>query len=423
VASLANQATVLIKLIFRIDDLAPSPTLLTSVATVSTSANDTNTANDVATATVPVPQPPAAELSAFARIPYPVELRGGAFSDSLSFAFGVKNDGPGVATHVLLTFSLPPGIMFQLAPPGPNASLHCGRPAPDTITCAFNLASGGIGAQYIVRAAIPPGTADGTIFDASVKLTYPGDSNADDDVATISKCVQANYCAAGPCNANVAVECPDTGDPCATCNPITGACRATGVSCDDGDACTLDDRCYEGTCTHNSTVMCRSTTCMPKACEHATGECMQSAPTPDLPECAFPPKPPHDEDAGTEHEADASAGMPHDAGAGGTTAGADAAIADAGTSGGGTSHHGKGVKTRDAGSRGRAVMDAGVVMPTNDGCACRVHAGTRAPSRSSSFTLLGLLAVLRLRRRHSSAALSARSAQRAASLDDDCAAR
>ena len=107
-----------------------------------------------------------------------------------------------------------------------------------------------------------------------VTVASDNDPNAANDSATVSKCVQADYCQAGPCNGNVAAACPDT--PCGSCNPVTGLCAArTGTRCDDGNLCTQDDFCSGGECQSGSAVTCPPAgVCQEQGmCDPATGEC------------------------------------------------------------------------------------------------------------------------------------------------------
>jgi hypothetical protein len=405
VPALASQGAVPIKLYFMIDDLAPSPTLLTSVAAVATSANDANSANDSATAIVPMPPSEVADLSARAQLVYPDDIFGNNM-DGAGFGFGVMNNGPGTARHVLITITFPHDIEpHPYVGRGLTTTQGCGPRVGDTVTCWFQSIAAAGSRSVVFLGALPTGLADGTTFDASLSTTYDGDSMHDNDSASITKCVQADRCAAGPCNAGVAVDCPDTGDPCTACNPVTGRCISPrGTPCDDGDACTLGDRCVGGRCSPSSSVQCRSTTCMPKQCDPESGECVQTAPTPDLPECAFPPKP-SDDDAGADTDKpDAAAGHPRRIDAGTHAADAaieDASAADSGATHGGAGHEGATHHTRDAGP-GHATVDAGSAARTDAGCACRVSSTASATHAPGFWAGLTLLATQHLRRKRRS---------------------
>ncbi|MCB9788358.1 MAG: hypothetical protein H6744_16885 [Deltaproteobacteria bacterium] len=73
--------------------------------------------------------------------------------------------------------------------------------------------------------------------------------------------------------------CTEDDDPCTqvACDPATGLCAATvlgGQACDDGDACSLDDRCDdEGACRGQPRDCSDQNPCSIDACAAATGLC------------------------------------------------------------------------------------------------------------------------------------------------------
>lgn len=76
------------------------------------------------------------------------------------------------------------------------------------------------------------------------------------------------------CVAGTPVSCSALDDVCntGTCDPTTGACKATpktnGTACDDGNACTKTDGCTAGKCTGSNSVTCTAI----DQC-HAVGVC------------------------------------------------------------------------------------------------------------------------------------------------------
>lgn len=68
------------------------------------------------------------------------------------------------------------------------------------------------------------------------------------------RCTTGDACTAGSCGASGVVACapPDACHEAGVCEPGTGKCtyaaKPEGVACDDGDACTLQDRCTGGAC-------------------------------------------------------------------------------------------------------------------------------------------------------------------------------
>ena len=95
-----------------------------------------------------------------------------------------------------------------------------------------------------------------------------GDGCTDDDL-----CDGAGACTGSP------IDCSPLGGPClaAVCDPATRACVVTpavdGAACDDGDACTTEDACDAGLC-RGTPIACGGTRCAPEACDPGTGSCV-----------------------------------------------------------------------------------------------------------------------------------------------------
>ena len=110
-------------------------------------------------------------------------------------------------------------------------------------------------------------------------------------------CTRDDVCAEGACS-GVQVDCDD-GDPCTLdgCDGESGACTSLqspdlcpepgcpdapdcalesceGVSCDDGDACTVADACASGSCAGEAKACDDDEVCTLDACDSATGECI-----------------------------------------------------------------------------------------------------------------------------------------------------
>ena len=85
--------------------------------------------------------------------------------------------------------------------------------------------------------------ADGTCVERPVADGAPCDDG--------DACTADDRCAEGACG-GAAVRCEDDGSPCtlAVCDPDEGcvAVAVTGLACDDGDACTESDRCVRSKC-------------------------------------------------------------------------------------------------------------------------------------------------------------------------------
>ena len=80
-----------------------------------------------------------------------------------------------------------------------------------------------------------------------VPADVPDKTPCDDD----NQCTDADQCMAGQCEGEE-IDCDDDGNPCtqAACEPETGCGQVplTGIECDDGDDCNVEDLCLAGEC-------------------------------------------------------------------------------------------------------------------------------------------------------------------------------
>jgi hypothetical protein len=104
------------------------------------------------------------------------------------------------------------------------------------------------------------------------------DGTACDDA---NPCTSNDQCTAGVC-AGKAITCPSPDDchVAGACSPTKG-CPTTysvlddGTPCDDHDACTTDETCIAGVCTGTPFVNCDETTCRAAgSCDPRTGKCL-----------------------------------------------------------------------------------------------------------------------------------------------------
>jgi hypothetical protein len=133
------------------------------------------------------------------------------------------------------------------------------------------------------------GTCDPTTGQCSMVAKADG-SRCDDGNA----CTQFDVCQAGTCTGGSPVVCA-SGDAChdaGTCDPATGMCsshpKADGASCNDGNACTVDEACHAGVCGGGQAVTCNTPgdACHEDAtCNPSTGQC-ENAPKPDGTPCS-----------------------------------------------------------------------------------------------------------------------------------------
>src|SRR5439155_2300 len=109
---------------------------------------------------------------------------------------------------------------------------------------------------------------------ASGTTCNAGDAWTGADAGEAGTCTGAN---AVTCTAED--QCHDAG----TCNPSTGACsnpaKPNGTTCDDGDACTRTDTCEAGTCTGVNPIICTAQDQCHDAgkCDSSTGVCSNPA--------------------------------------------------------------------------------------------------------------------------------------------------
>ena len=101
-----------------------------------------------------------------------------------------------------------------------------------------------------------------------------GGDCSDEDPCTVN-----DQCVAGECGGS-AKDCSAAGDQCndGICNVVTGACEAsfkpTGVSCSDGNPCTVADQCTDGVCAGGPTDCSGSIDqCNDASCNQVTGVC------------------------------------------------------------------------------------------------------------------------------------------------------
>jgi hypothetical protein len=96
-----------------------------------------------------------------------------------------------------------------------------------------------------------------------------------------SACTLGDTCQSGTCHSGTAVTCTAS-DQChnvGTCNPATGVCsnpvKPGTPSCNDGNACTQDDKCQAGVCVGGVAVICAALDqCHDVGtCDPVTGDC------------------------------------------------------------------------------------------------------------------------------------------------------
>jgi hypothetical protein len=92
------------------------------------------------------------------------------------------------------------------------------------------------------------------------------------DAAVDAVSVDGPQTDAGPDAAEGGAPCDCAGDAACVLDPC-GPCAAPGTTCDDGSACTSEDRCVDGVCRGTPRVCVASNECERGVCDEATGRC------------------------------------------------------------------------------------------------------------------------------------------------------
>jgi len=97
-----------------------------------------------------------------------------------------------------------------------------------------------------------------------------------------NKCTANDTCASGTCTAGSPVVCMPQND-CqenGLCDPVTGACayylKPDGTACNDGNACSMNDKCKAGACIDSTPLVCPppANNCLGAGtCNPSTGSC------------------------------------------------------------------------------------------------------------------------------------------------------
>ena len=199
---------------------------------------------------------------------------GGSAAAIISCAGDVFVRGRGVADFGAAGSTLGPFIARLPHPLG----LPTGDPCTEDDTCILGACVQGVCCDQSCPqpcnacSAASGAVADGVCTPLSNVVCDDGDG-----------CTQVDVCTGGVCISGKAVTCEGE-YTCRTCGPGTGVCDQAGpngVACDDGNACTLQDRCEIGACVPGPARVCP----LPDEC-HEAGTC-----EPATGHCRFFPKP------------------------------------------------------------------------------------------------------------------------------------
>ncbi len=127
-----------------------------------------------------------------------------------------------------------------------------------------------------------PCTSDTCAPETGCLWSPVGGPCTDDDPCTIG-----DTCAAGACQSGTALDCDDD-NPCTADSCVNGACvnaELNGVSCNDGNECTINDTCANGVCQGSGNPNCcldnddcdDGNQCTIDTCNLQTGQCSSAA--------------------------------------------------------------------------------------------------------------------------------------------------
>jgi uncharacterized repeat protein (TIGR01451 family)/MYXO-CTERM domain-containing protein len=290
VFSLGNGTTASFSFVFHIDPATMPGTYITDVGKVSAATFDPSDENDTRSAVTQTPPPPAADMMVTK-----VGPSGANPNADVTYTIDLVNGGPGGATSVQLDDTIPGDMTIVSVTQLGGPALVCSSGLGGTITCTAATFAAGATASLMVVTHIPADRPDGTMYQNFASVTSAFDPTVENNDATTLLCVQADLCAAGACNVNVAIVCP-VADQChtqGTCNPTTGICapnpaRTDGATCNDGNACTQLDTCQVGVCIGTNPVVCPSPDqCHDQVtCNPTTGACPADPPKADGAACS-----------------------------------------------------------------------------------------------------------------------------------------
>ena len=175
---------------------------LTDIATVTSDTPDPNEGNNVATEQTTV-EPPAADLGITkSDAADPVKT-----GDNVTYTVAVSNGGPDAAQNVVVTDTLPSGVVFVSATPGQGSCSESGG----TVTCNLGSVANGSSANIVI---VVTTTTDGTLTDTATVTSDTPDPNEGNNVATEQTTVE-------PQPADLGITKSDAADPVKTGDNVT----------------------------------------------------------------------------------------------------------------------------------------------------------------------------------------------------------
>jgi len=164
--------------------IAPAtPQTVTNTAVVSAAEPDSDPSDNTSVEDTGVVDPQPADLE-LTKIDVPDPVVGG---NPLTYTITIDNLGPGPATLVQLTDTLPPSVIFVSATPSQGSCSQTGGPPGGTVDCALGTIVSGAGATVTI-VVTAPATA-GTITNIASVSAVQSDPNLANNSASVDTAV------------------------------------------------------------------------------------------------------------------------------------------------------------------------------------------------------------------------------------------
>jgi uncharacterized repeat protein (TIGR01451 family) len=173
VANLANGANASITITVKVDPATTCGSTLTNMATVQSNVSDPNLGDNTANTDTMVTCP--ADLS-ITKSDAPDPLAAGG---TLTYSLTVTNNGPGDATAVTVTDTLPAGVTFDSATSTPGCA-----EAGGIVTCIVGNLANSASTTITIIVKVDPATPAGTITNTAAVAGQENDPNMVDNTAT-----------------------------------------------------------------------------------------------------------------------------------------------------------------------------------------------------------------------------------------------
>ncbi len=175
--NLANGASATIIITVTVDPAVACGTMLTNTASVGSSVSDPNAADNTASADTTVTCPADLSISK-SDAPDPVMA-----GDPLTYTLTVANNGPGDASGVTVTDTLPAGVTLVSATPSQGTCT--------VVTCDLGSLANGASAVITITVTVDPATPAGTITNTATVSASETDPDATNNTASADTMITA----------------------------------------------------------------------------------------------------------------------------------------------------------------------------------------------------------------------------------------